>query len=139
MSDINPTLDRLAHGGGGMHLFDHHDRAAHHHEQAAEQHRLAAAAHRAGDTAGAAGYATQAWGHGAHAQQHANESLKGYAVTDSSPVAPDETRAATTSSSTRIVGGGPGTSDEPALGYTGGDTSRAPNVNPTAANTPGIR
>jgi hypothetical protein len=110
MSDINPILDRLARGGGGPRLFDHHERAAHHHEKAAEQHRLAAQAERSGDTAGAAGYATRAWGHGAHAQEHANESLKGYAG-----------------------------SDEPPLGYTGGDTSGAPTLDPTAANTPGIR
>ena len=40
MSDINPTLDRQAHGAGdgGFHLFHHHDRAADHHEKAAEQH-----------------------------------------------------------------------------------------------------
>jgi hypothetical protein len=117
MSDINPILDRLARGGGGPRLFDHHDRAAHHHEKAAEQHRLAAQAERSGDTTAAAGYATQAWGHGAHAQEHANESLKGYAAADSYADA----------------------NDEPPLGYTGGDTSGAPTLDPTAANTPGIR
>ena len=112
MSDINPTLDRLAHGSAEarMHLFNHHNRAAHHHEKAAEQHRRAAEAHRAGDTSVAAGYATQAWGHGAHAQEHANESLKGYAPTD-----PDTGAYAT-----------------------GGPTIEAPTLNPDAANTPSI-
>ncbi len=108
MTDINPTLDRLAHGSAEarMRLFNHHERAAHHHEKAAEQHRRAAEAHRSGDTAGAAGYATQAWGHGAHAQEHANESLKGYAPTDGYP--------------------------------TDAAVAEAPTLNPTAANTPSI-
>ena len=131
MSDINPTLDRLARGaGGGMHLFQHHDRAAHHHEKAAEQHRLAAEAQRAGDTSGAASYATQAWGHGAHAQDYANESLKGYAATEA-----DAEVGGSPVSSGRVPGAT--TSDEPPLGYT--TENVASGLNPNAANTPGIR
>jgi hypothetical protein len=112
MTDINPVLDRLAHRSAEkrMHMFQHHTRAAHHHEKAAEQHRLAAEAHRSGDTTVAASYATQAWGHGAHAQDHANESLKGYAPTE-----------------------------EPPLGYpTGGTAGVGETVNPDAAYTPNI-
>ena len=118
MTDINPTLDRMAQGSGrGTGLFHHHDRAAHHHEKAAEQHRRAAEAHRSGDTTGAAGYATQAWGHGAHAQEHANESLKGYAATETDTE----------------LGALP-----PAGFPTGGAAGEAPTLNPDAAYTPNI-
>lgn len=137
MSDTNPVLDRIAHGAGAS-LFDHHDRAAHHHEKAAEQHRLAAEAQRANDTSGAAVHATQAWGHGAHAQQYANESLKGYAVTDAYPVTSERPMSATTTASTRVVGAANTTSDEPTLGYDTGASAGATTVNPTAANTPSI-
>jgi hypothetical protein len=111
MSDVNPVLDRLAHGSAEarMKLFQHHDRAAHHLEKAAEHHRLAAEAYRSGDTAAAASHTTQALGHGAHAQHHANESLKGYVST----------------------------SDEPPLGYN--TLTSAPSLDPNAAYTPGIR
>ena len=140
MTDINPTLDRQAHGAsdGGLHLFHHHDRAADHHEKAAEQHRRAAEAHRAGDTAGAATYATQAWGHGAHAEHHANESLKGYAEAETaaevgaSPVA--------TGRLSGVGATGATTAEDTTDGYlTGGAIPDAPTLNPTAANTPGIR
>ena len=134
MTDINPTLDRIAHGAYDHHLRlkGHHENAAMHHERAAEHHRRAAQAHEAQDNAAAGAYATTAYSHGAHAQHHATESLKGYAMEPGM-----EGSGSTESAEEGVLRSGGG--ESPSTGYpTGGESVMAPATNPDAAFTPGI-